>query len=100
MSTRLNRFMLNHPILTYIACGVSFGLFSFVSLDLVRLLKANLTLFLDYGTMVIGEGAVEQLAGLVLYGYLSLALFLTFKTCEHVLVGRATHHAHLAEYRD
>lgn len=100
MSTRLNRFLLDHPLFTYVLCGVSFALFGLVSIDLVRLLKANLTLFIDYGTMVIGEGAVEQLAGLMLYGYLSLALFIVFKTCEHALVERATHRRHAVDYRD
>jgi hypothetical protein len=100
MSTRLNRILHRYPFLTFILCGVSFGLFGLVSLDLARLLKANLMLFLDYGTMVIGEGAVEQLAGLILYGYLSLALFILFKTCEHILVERVTRREIHVEYRD
>jgi hypothetical protein len=100
MSNRINDFLHDHPLVTFIICGISFALFGLVSIDLVRLLKANLTLFVDYGTMVIGDGALQQLGGLVLYGYLSLALFIVFKTSEHVLVHRLTHRHQSVEFRD
>ncbi len=91
MSNRLYSLLLSRPVLTFLIAGLSFALFGLVSFNLVYLLKANLMLFLDYGTMVIGDGALQQLGELVCYGYLSLAFYLLFKTCEHALVERIGH---------
>ena len=66
--------------------GLSFMGFGVSSFNLFRLLKANLSLFADYGLMVAGEGALLQLAQLVGLGYLSLLFWLGFKACENRLV--------------
>lgn len=73
---------------TFLLMGVSLVLFGLTSLNLFFLFRANINLFLDYGTMVIAEGALRQLAELIAYGYLSLTFYLVFKACEHVLVER------------
>ena len=46
--------------------------------------------FFAFGAMVIEDGALLQLLQLLGYGYLSLAFYLLFKACEHILVIRLT----------
>jgi len=72
--------------LTFLLIGVFFLLFGVMTANIFVLLKANIDLFLDYGRMVIADGALLQLAELIAYGYLSLLFYILFKTCEHVLV--------------
>ena len=47
-------------------------------------------MYLEYGTMVIADGALRQLVELIGYGYLSLLFYVLFKACERVLVERLT----------
>ena len=54
------------------------------------LLKANIDLFVEYGLMVIGDGALEQLVDLLGSAYLSMAFYTLFKVCERILVERLT----------
>lgn len=77
-----------HFWLTFILMGLAFFLFGIFSLNLIYLLKSNIDLFLQYGTMVIDDGALRQLLELISYGYLSLAFYLLFKACERILVER------------
>jgi hypothetical protein len=70
--------------------GGFFLLFGVTSVNLFVLLKANLDLFLDYGVMVIADGALEQLVDLLGSAYLSMVFYLLFKVCERVLVERLT----------
>lgn len=74
--------------LVFVLAGLLFMGFGAVSFNLFRLLQANLSLFANYGLMVIAEGALRQLIELVLMGYLSLLLWLGFKACEGWLVSR------------
>jgi hypothetical protein len=79
-----------HVWLTFILLGVFFLLFGFTSVNLFVLLKLNVELFLEYGTMVIADGALEQLVDLVGSAYLSMLFWLLFRVCERVLVERLT----------
>jgi hypothetical protein len=79
------------PVLAFALMGLSFVLFGVTSLNLVYLFKANISLFLDYGWMVVRDGALRQLCELLGYGYLSLIFYLVFKCCEHQLVHYFTH---------
>ncbi|MDB5802000.1 MAG: hypothetical protein JWL63_2939 [Rhodocyclales bacterium] len=79
------------PLLAFALMGLSFVLFGLTSLNLIYLLKANISLFLDYGWMVIRDGALRQLFELLGYGYLSLVFYVVFKCCEHQLVHYFTH---------
>ena len=81
-------FFYRRPKLTFALMGVFFLLFGFTSVNLFVLLKLNIDLFLEYGVMVIQDGALRQLADLVGTAYLSIAFFLLFKLCERVLVER------------
>ncbi len=70
--------------------GAFFLLFGVTSVNLFVLLKANLDLFLEYGLMVIADGALEQLVDLLCSAYLSMVFWLLFKICERILVERLT----------
>ena len=67
-----------------------FLLFGITSVNLFVLLKMNIDLFLEYGTMVIADGALEQLADLLGSAALSIVFYLAFKVCERLLVERLT----------
>lgn len=84
------QFLFKHAWLTFLLMGFFFFLFGITSLNLFVLLKANITLYIDHGTMVISDGALQQLLELLSYGYLSLFFYILFKVCENVLVGRLT----------
>jgi hypothetical protein len=90
MQNRLKHWLYRHYVCTFILAGLSFLMFGVFSLNLIYLLKSNIELFLDYGTMAIEDGALLQLLGLLGYGYMSLAFYLLFKACEHILVMRMT----------
>jgi len=74
--------------LTFLLMGVFFLLFGVLTVNIFVLLKVNIDLYVDYGAMVIADGALLQLAELIGYGYLSLLFYVLFKACEHVLVTR------------
>jgi hypothetical protein len=86
MRTQLIGFLWTHRWLTFLLMGLSFLLFGAMTVNIFVLLKANIELYLDYGTMVIADGALLQLAQLIGYGYLSMLFYVLFKACEHVLV--------------
>jgi hypothetical protein len=87
---RLKPWLHRHYGCTFVLMGLSFFTFGALSLNLIYLLKTNVELFLDYGAMVIDDGALRQLLQLLGYGYLNVAFYLLFKACEHVLVIRLT----------
>ncbi len=76
--------------LTFFLMGVSFLLFGVTTLNIFVLLKANIDLYLNYGRMVIADGALLQLVQLIGLGYLSMLFYVVFKACEHVLVNHLT----------
>jgi hypothetical protein len=90
MQNRVKRWLHRHYIVTFLLAGLAFLIFGMFSLNLVYLLKTNIELFFDHGIMVIEDGALWQLLQLFGYGYISLAFFLLFKACEHILVMRLT----------
>jgi hypothetical protein len=90
MRTRLIEFLWKHRWLTFLLMGLFFLLFGAMTVNIFVLLKANIDLFLDYGAMVIANGALLQLAELTAYGYLSMLFYVLFKACEHILVAHLT----------
>jgi hypothetical protein len=90
MPRRWLEFLDRHPRLTFVLMGICFLLFGLTSVNLFVLLKANIDLWLEYGTMVIADGALEQLIDLLGSAYLSILFYLLFKVCERVLVDRLT----------
>lgn len=83
-------FLYRRPRLTFVLAGAFFILFGVSSVNLFVLLQKNVELFLDYGLMVIADGALQQLVELVSSAYLSLLFYLLFKVCERILVERWT----------
>jgi hypothetical protein len=88
MRNRLLDLLWKRLWLTFLLMGVFFLLFGVLTVNIFVLLKANIDLYVDYGAMVIADGALLQLAELIGYGYLSLLFYVLFKACEHVLVTR------------
>ena len=90
MPRRLIEFLFRRPRTTFVLMGALFLLFGVTSVNLFVLLKANIELFLDYGLMVIADGALEQLVDLLGSAYLSMVFYILFKVCERILVERLT----------
>jgi hypothetical protein len=70
----------------FIVAGLAFLGFGLLSLNIVVLLSANLSLLAEHGWMALGDGAAQQLMELLLSGYAALACYLVFKLCERVIV--------------
>jgi hypothetical protein len=68
--------------------GVFFLLFGFCSVNLFVVLKANIDLFLEYGAMVIDDGALRQFVEILGSCYLSMLFYVGFKLCERILTER------------
>lgn len=90
--TRLFRILLRHWWLALLLMGVSFVLFGIASLNLLGMLRANLSFLVDYGIEAVREGGLMQLAELAFYGYIAAAFYVVFKVCEKALVKRITHY--------
>jgi hypothetical protein len=90
MPRRWIDFLYRHPPLTFVLMVASFVCFGVTSVNLFVLLKMNIDLFVQYGLMVIADGALEQLLDLVGSAILSIVFFLAFKVCERVLVEKLT----------
>jgi hypothetical protein len=81
-------FLFRHRLLTFLLMGAFFLLFGFCSVNLFMLLKLNIDLFLDYGPMVIEDGALQQLFEIIGAAYLSMVFWVLFRLCERILVER------------
>ena len=86
MKRWFHRVVLSRLWLTYVVMGLSFLLFGCGTLNLVHLLQSNLELVANYGWMALMDGALQELAQLLLSGYASLLAYIVFKACEHRLV--------------
>jgi hypothetical protein len=65
-------YLFRHPRLTFVLMGAFFLLFGLTTVNLFVLLKLNIDLFLDYGLMVVADGALEQFVDLLGSAYLSM----------------------------
>lgn len=72
--------------LTFVVMGVAFLLFGLGTLNLFMVLKANADLLTEYGWQAVMDGGATQLFYLIGTGYVSLAAYVIFKSCEHALV--------------
>ena len=90
MPRRWIEFLYRNPKVTFLLMGAFFLLFGFTSVNLFVVLKANIDLFLEYGAMVIADGALQQLFEIIGSSYLSIVFYVFFKICERVLVERLT----------
>lgn len=85
MSAAFQRVVLTRLWLTFVVLGLSFFGFGAGTVNLGLLLMANSRLLAEYGWQAVMDGALRQLVELVLTGYLSIAAYVVFKTCEHRL---------------
>jgi hypothetical protein len=84
------QFLFGRPKVTFALMGVFFLLFGVSSVNLFVLLKLNIDLFVEYGLMVIADGALQQLVELVGSAYFSMLFYVLFRVCERILVERLT----------
>jgi hypothetical protein len=87
-ATALKRFLARHPFVTFMLMGLTFLLVGLISLNLIYLFNANLEFVINNGVMGLRDGGLLQLVELVTTGYLGMALYVLFKTCEKVVVER------------
>ena len=66
--------------------GLAFAAFGGGTINLIMVLKANIDLLTSYGWQAVMDGGLRQLLEIVITGYLSMAAYVIFKVCEHVLV--------------
>jgi hypothetical protein len=77
--------VLSRRWLTFIVLGVSFMVFGASTVNLGLLFMANARLLGTYGWQAVMDGALWQSIQLIASGYLSMAAYVVFKTCEHRL---------------
>jgi hypothetical protein len=85
MKRWFHRVVLARLWLTFLVLGLSFFCFGAGTLNLIYLVQANAGLLLNNGWQALIDGGAQQLVELLLTGYLSLAAYVVFKTCEHRL---------------
>jgi hypothetical protein len=70
--------------------GASFLAFGVATVDLYMLIVANLGLFVNYGLMVVDDGALRQLVELLALAALSGVCYVAFALCDRALLRRLT----------
>ena len=65
--------------------GLAFFVFGVGTYNIFMLLSANFSVIANYGWQALMDGAARQLVELVVTGYLSMAAYVVFKTCEYRL---------------
>lgn len=85
MSVLFRRLVLSRRWATFIVLGISFLIFGASTVNLGQLLMSNARVLNEYGWQAAMDGALRQLAELVSTGYLGMAAYVVFKTCEHRL---------------
>jgi hypothetical protein len=81
-----HRFVLRRVWTSFLVLGLSFLGFATGTVSLAVMLKLNLDLVFDNGWQALMDGAALQLLELLFSGYMSMAFYVVFKTCEHRLV--------------
>lgn len=71
---------------TFLVLGLSFLAFGGTSLNLLFIAKANLDLIVEHGWQALIDGGALQMLEILATGYLSMAAYVVFKTCEARLV--------------
>ena len=79
------RTVLSRRWLTFLVMGLAFFAFGAGTVNILMLFRANADLIANYGWQALMDGAAQQLAELLVTGYLSMAAYIVFKACEHRL---------------
>jgi uncharacterized membrane protein HdeD (DUF308 family) len=86
MKRWFHRTVLSRRWLTFLVMGLAFCVFGVGTFNIFMLFSANFAFISRYGWQALMDGAARQLVELVVTGYLSMAAYVVFKTCEHRLV--------------
>jgi hypothetical protein len=86
----VRRIIAVHPAVTFVIMGVAFAGFSLQTVEVFRVLSANLDFITRHGVMALMEGAARQLVGLLATLTGALLCYILFKACERLLVDRLT----------
>lgn len=86
--TASTNWLTRHPLLTFFIMMWAALVFGLTSYNIFSLLKANITLVVNYGVMALFDGALKELFVLLIYGIFSLAAYVLVKACEKVLVDK------------
>ncbi len=79
------RTVLSRRWLTFVVMGLAFFAFGVGTYNIFMLFSANFDFISRYGWEALMEGAARQLVELLVTGYLSMAAYVVFKTCEYRL---------------
>lgn len=79
------RTVLSRSWLTFLVLGIAFFVFGAGTYNIFVLLRANVDLIAHNGWQALMDGAARQFVELLATGYLSMAAYVVFKTCEHRL---------------
>jgi len=80
-----HRTVLSRRWLTFLVMGFAFFVFGAGTFNIAMLFSANVGFISKYGWQALLDGAALQFAELVVTGYLSMAAYVVFKTCEYSL---------------
>jgi len=82
----LTGWLRRHRVACFGLMVLSFIAFGLLTLDLVRLVGANVALLSDYGWQGLQDGGLRQLLELLASSVGAMAAWLLFKLCETVLI--------------
>jgi hypothetical protein len=88
MQAWLERVVFARAWLTFIVMVASFLVFGAGTYNLFLLIKANLQLIAEHGRQALMDGAAQQFFELMVTAVISMAAYVLFKSCEHMLVHR------------
>lgn len=80
-----HRIVLSRRWLTFLVMGLAFFAFGVGTYNIFMLLSANVSLIANHGWLALMDGAARQFLELIVIGYLSMAAYVIFKTCEYRL---------------
>ncbi len=86
-----HRLVLRRAWTSFLVLGLSFLGFATGTVNLAMLLKIHVDLVVENGWQALMDGAAMQLVELLFSGYVSMAFYVVFKTCEHRLVNGLGH---------
>ena len=79
------RIVLSRGWLTFLVMGLAFFVFGVGTYNIFMVLSANIDFIASYGWEALVDGAARQFVELIVTGYLSMAAYVVFKTCEYRL---------------
>ena len=85
------RHVLARRWLCFVVMCVAFALFGAGTLNLIGMLRMNVGLIVENGSMALADGAAAQFVELTVSLLVSMAAYVVFKACEHSLVHGLTH---------